>query len=225
MVEICMTLYSRVERITEIFDNLLKQTDQDFRINIFNNTDKLIEKDKRFDQSRISIINFSGYNIGPSCRFWVARMSKGNPIIFIDDDQILDDDFVEYHKAEFNKWGKDCILGHHTRRFIDGKYGRTQGKIPYGTRVDYIGTHGMVLDRNIIDTEDSLFNLEGGFKETCEDMYLCFLAKKRGIKLIRIERKVKQINDGRDQCLVVGKKKSGLLQILINSGYPLEKDL
>ncbi len=220
-----MTLYSRRERITEIFSNLLEQTDQDFRINIFNNTDKPIEKDKRFDPSRISIINFSGYNIGPSCRFWVARMSKGNPIIFIDDDQIFAKDFIMYYKAEFKKWGPNCILGHHTRRFKDGKYGRAQGKVAYGTPVDYSGTHGMVLDRNIIDTEDSLFNLQGGFKETCEDMYLCFLAKKRGMKIIKIDKKVKQVNDGKDQFLRVGKKKSGLLQLLIKRGYPLEKDL
>jgi hypothetical protein len=200
MIEIIMCSYSRPERLDLIGYQLLSQTYKDFNFTVWDNT-----KD----------------NIGSKARFVAAKQTTGNPIIFIDDDESMDEDFVEYMLKKYNE-NPDAIQGWFTRIFPFESYWDSFPYSPEGTEVDYVGTGGMILDRKIIDEED-LINIPPEF-EKVEDLYLSYLARKRGQKLLAVEPHIKIEVDGKDQFKNLGEYKEIAFNKLRQIGWKLLKD-
>lgn len=185
MIGICMCSYSRPERLPIIREQLKNQTVQWFNFHVWDNT-----------------IN----NEGSCARFKLVKEIKDNPIIFIDDDESLEPDFVEYMFEKYME-NPDAIQGWFTRIFIGNDY---WGSIPYsteGTEVDYVGTGGMILDRKIFDEESSLYDIPEEFRKV-EDLYLSYLARKRGQKLLAVAPHIKIEVDGKDQFRALGDYKN-----------------
>jgi len=204
--------------VPEIIKQLKAQTEQNFTLNIWNNSDHKLEID--FPKDRLRVIE-SKKNVGSLARFRLAKQTKGSPIIFIDDDQYLEKDFIDSCLDEFDLYGEKTILGFFTRIFLDENYWRNPpGDV--GEEVDYVGTAGMVLDREIIDEEPLLQNIPKLYQKI-EDLYLCHLARmKYGMKLRRIEARTHIIKDGLDQCDTIPKK--SLYQHLRGEGWELLRD-
>jgi hypothetical protein len=181
MTELIMASYSRPERLPIIRGQLAVQTDANFNFTVWDNTKE---------------------NLGSSVRFKVAKIVRGNPIIFIDDDESLEPDFVEYMVRKYREY-PDAVQGWFTRIFPGEVY---WGSIPYnaeGTEVDYVGTGGMVLDRKIFDEEPILQNIPPEYDKV-EDLFLSYLARKRGQKLLALAPHIKIVVDGKDQYKALG---------------------
>lgn len=208
-----MAVYKRIDRLPDLIDQLKNQTYQRFNLNIWNNSGKKLNIN--FSDKRLQVIN-SPNNVGSIGRFRLVPHTKGKCIIFIDDDLELQNDFIEYM---YKKWKEDpdSIQGWFTRIFVNGYW----SSIPYNiedTEVDYVGTGGMVLSRNIFDKEQSLQNPDWNFIKV-EDLYLCYIAWKNGIKCYAIEPHCKIIPDGYDQYKDLLEYKEQALNKLIEMGW------
>jgi hypothetical protein len=208
-IEVCIAVYQRYYRLPEIIRMLNEQTVQDFNLNIWNNSGQdLTPFVKDFPEDRLRI--FGGVsNGGSAARFKIVPETKGNCIIFFDDDETLDEDFVEYNYQKYKEYkdkGEKCILGWYTRTFVNDRYNPSFDNPPEGHEVDYIGTGGMVLDREIFDKEPELQNIPEPFDQT-EDLYLCYLARtKYGMTLRKLKQKCSIEVDGKDQFHGINKE-------------------
>lgn len=220
MIEVCIPVYQRPHRIPKLIKEFKNQTTDNFRLNFWNNTRKPLDI-KGFPKERIQVIDLNK-NVGSQAHFLLVPKTTGNPIIFLDDDESIAPDFVEYNYKQYLKFGKNCILGWWIRIFNRGKYNLAIRKCPYGAEVDFIGTGGMILDRGIFDREPILQNIPKPFAKV-EDLYLCYLARmKYKMKLIRILPKCKIIADGKDQFKDIDKQ--AIFIILCKRGWRLIKD-
>lgn len=225
MIEVCLCISTRIERLASIINNLKEQTNQNFHINIWNNSSLPIHHID-FPEHRTKIIH-SEENLGSKARFYLAKMTKSNPIIFIDDDLILTQDFIDFFYRQYLKFGKNCILGNHVRIFNNEHYWKSMlvdTAITHNIEVDYVGTGGMILDRWIIDHEDSLQNIPEPLNRV-EDLYLSYIARmKYNMTLLGIESKYEILYDGKDQFNQLYNYKQNAFQTLRNSGWKLLKD-
>ena len=204
-IEVCFLVYQRPERVPRILEQLKSQTIQNFKVNIWNNTKEDLDI-SNFPEDRIHVSD-SLENVGSKARFYLAKKTNGNPIIFFDDDEYLYPDFIEYHYNQYLKFGPKCILGYFTRTFNQESYWKSKGAL-YGQEVDYIATKAMVLDREIIDKEPLLQNIPEPFVKV-EDLYLCYLARmKYKMKMIKINPASRNIADAKDQWQTIDKEKA-----------------
>jgi len=204
-IEVCFVVYQRPERIPKILEQLANQSIQNFKVNIWNNSGKELDI-SNFPQDRIMVYTSMG-NVGSKARFNLAKETKGNPIIFFDDDQDLSPNFVEYNYRQYLKFGPKCILGWFTRIFNQESYWKSVGAV-YSQEVDYVATKAMIFDREIIDKEPLLQNIPKEF-EKVEDLYLCYLARmKHNMRMIKIEPYTREIPDGKDQWSKIDKEKA-----------------
>ena len=219
MLDICLVVYQRAPKVPEIIKQLNKQTNQDFNLNIWNNSIFPLDV-SQFPKDRLKIIH-SKTNRGSWSRFLLAKETYSNPIIFIDDDEELEPDFVEYYYQQWLKYGKDCILGGYTKRWQSGEYKNLISPVPVGQEADYVGTGGMILDREILRKENYFLDIEDKYK-IVEDTYLCYVARmKYNMKLISIEPKLKQIDDRQNQSKKLKEYKGIIWKELREKGWKL----
>lgn len=198
-VEIIMCSYSRPERLPLIRQMLANQTYKDFNFNVIDNT---------ID------------NKGSAERFRGVARVKGNPIIFIDDDESPAPDFVEYMVKQYDP---NAIKGWFTRIFPKESYWDSYAYNELGKEVDYVGTGGMILDRKIFDEDPELYNIPLEFAKV-EDLFLCYKARQKGLKLIAVEPHIKIEVDGKDQFSSLGDYKENAFKLLREKGWKLLKD-
>ncbi len=194
MLEVCLVKYSRPERVSLIEAQLKEQTYKKFHFNVWDNTKK---------------------NLGSVARFALARKTKGSPIIFIDDDENLDFDFVEYMLSVYEP---NTVKGWYTRVFEEESYWNSRGGT-VGEEVDYVGTGGMILDRAIIDD----LYVPGEFAKA-EDLYLSYVARQKGIKLVCVEPKCSIVVDGKDQYIDLADYKEDAFKELRKLGWKLKRE-
>lgn len=216
-IEVCFAVYQRPHRVPEILEQLENQTIQNFKVNIWNNSGEKLDCGS-FPEERLNIIN-SGVNQGSAARFKLVPLTNGNPIIFFDDDQNLERDFVEYH---YNLWKKNpnAMQGWYSRIFQQNDYWHSLRWLPEGTEVDYIGTGGMVIGREIFDKEPALQNIPAEYAKV-EDLFLSYSAKIRGMKLLSALPKCSIIVDEKDQYKRIVNYKDDAFRKLKMLGYPL----
>ena len=216
-IEVCFAVYQRPHRVPEILEQLKRQTIQNFNVNIWNNSGQELDI-SAFPADRIQVVD-SGKNEGSQARFRLVPKTKGDPIIFFDDDEELDDDFVEYHYWIYKP---NAIQGWWTRIFYH-YYWHSKHHLPAGTEVDYVGTGGMVLGRRIFDEEPILQSIPDQFAKM-EDLFLAFIAKQRRMKLISAEQKCRILDDGKDQFRGIAKEKDDAFAALRKEGFPLVEE-
>lgn len=214
-IEVCMAVWKRVERLPKLIDQLKNQTHKDFRLNIWNNSGEKLDVD--MDAQIID----SPENVGSIGRFLLVPKTSGRCIIFIDDDLDLQPDFIEYM---YEAWldNPDDLQGWFTRVFKSGYW----DSIPYNlenAEVDYVGTGGMVLSRDIFDDNPCLLNPPPEMIKV-EDLWLSYIARENGLKLYALEPHCKIESDGNDQYTGLIEYKEEAYQFLISKGWETIKD-
>lgn len=224
-IEVCIAVYQRYYRLPEIVEMLNAQTNQNFNLNIWNNTSfDLTAFLEKFPKDRLQVLG-TGKNEGSAARFKLVPKTKGSCIIFFDDDEEFGEDFIEYNYQQYKSYKEKekAICGWYTRTFVNDRYNPSADNPPEGYEVDYIGTGGMVLDREIFDLEPELQNIPEPFDKT-EDLYLCYLARmKYGMMLRKIGKKISIIVDGKDQFHGIDKEE--IYQRLRNKGWIILNDM
>lgn len=220
MLEVCLCVYKRHYRLPELMKQLRNQTYKDFRLNIWNNSDRFIDN-RNF--GKINLL-YQGKNIGSQARFRMVSKIGGDPIIFIDDDLALEKDFIEYNLGQWEKFGKNCVLGWYSKKWDEEDYHKDKAKLPETWFADYIGTGGMIIGREIFDKEPSLQNIPEKYAKV-EDLYLSYLARKNGMDLISIKPKCRIMHDGNDQYKALRQYKQEAFISLRKEGWKLLKDL
>lgn len=202
-VSICMASYSRPERLPLIKEQLKAQTMQDFEFLVWDNTAE---------------------NSGSQARFWLVKEAKGEAIIFIDDDETLQPDFVEYMWEEYKKHPKH-LLGWFTRRFQQESYWQSipQQYNYYGVEVDYIGTGGCIVSKKIFDNNPELYNIPPQFNKV-EDLYLSYVARREGYKLMAVDPHIKIEVDDKDQYFDLMNYKEEAFYLLRKKGFKTYAD-
>ena len=222
MIEVCICIFRRYNRINDIIGDLLTQTNQNFNVNIWNNSKFELDVSS-FPKERIRILG-EGKNIGSQARFRMVPMTTGTPIVFFDDDEALEPDFIQYHYEQYSQFGPNCILGWFNKIFLSANYWNAVLCSPRGAEVDYIGTGGMIIDRSIFDLEQTLQCIPEPFCRV-EDLYLSYIARmKYGMKLISIDKKCTIISDQKDQYGSLGEYKLRAFSLLQAAGWRLLKE-
>lgn len=178
----------------------------------------------RFDIRNIKWKVFGdGSNHGSPARFWLPLRTSNEIIIFIDDDQLPCRDFIGYMIEEYKK-RPNAIQGQKTKIFDRESYWNVKSFGRYGEEVDYVGTGGMVLNREIFH-DNRIQEIPMKFKK--EDLWLCYIGKMfYGKPLIKIESKLKSMKDGKDQGIVnsLASQKQQFFKDLRKMGWRIIKD-
>ncbi|MBW2991728.1 glycosyltransferase [Candidatus Woesearchaeota archaeon] len=217
-IPVVMCAYKRIERLKETMEMLDRQKGCNIRFYIWNNnkeyTSKIPNITKNF-KIRTKIYN-SKENIGGAGRFYMSKKiyeeGYSGPVIFIDDDTILNDYSIYRLVREYKP---DTIHSFFAFNFNRSYDDRTIVKS--GRDADYVGTGGMIVNNEVF--QDNNF-----FKEFdklprkykfIEDLWLCYWAKNRlGWKLKASHSPIYLEMDEKNQCKWVGKYKSEFLEYL-----------
>jgi len=199
MIEVCLALYQRFDRLPEILWQLLSQTNQNFNVNIWNNCEKNIDWKaiSFFPKERLRVEGI-GRNLGSCARFMLVKDVKGEVIVFIDDDLVFNNDFIEYNYKRYKEYNGEALCGWFSKVFDKDYRNPIEEQLKNGSEADYIGTPGCIVNKKLFDIDENLFNIPNEFIKV-EDLYLSYIARKHDFKLVSIDKKCYQINDGLGQ--------------------------
>lgn len=145
-VTIIMCTWKRIHQLPQTIGMLESQTNQNFTVHIWNNnySDK-DQIDKIVSSSNIPIeVTHWEDNVGGIGRFYAARKVTTPYVIFVDDDQIFDESFVE---TLLNEANPNTISGWWAWNMLEDYHHRTSTQI--GNIADYIGTGGMIVPSSV----------------------------------------------------------------------------
>lgn len=173
-IAIVMCTWKRTVVLHRTLKLLDIQSNKDFDLFIWNNNinkSQEIQDTVKMYNINISIIN-SKVNVGGIGRFYYARLLYKNyeKIIFIDDDQIFDNNFIK----DFNNIYKKKTITSWFAWKLNGSYFNRRRVTSVGD-CDYCGTGGMMIDATIFQDE-KLFNIPEKYKFV-EDLWLSYYAK------------------------------------------------
>jgi len=220
-IEICIPVFQRPQRVPVLLNNFNLQTEQDFNINIWNNSGEELDTGE-FPEDRLLIVS-SNRNLGSQARFFLVPLTKGNIIIFLDDDIDILPNFIEFYYKEYCKHGSNVALGWWTRRFDKESYFDCKMGKP-NEEVDYIATNGMILNRKVFDEEAILYNMSDKYAQV-EDLFLSYLLREKyNTKLITIKKMCKVFHDSKDQFRNLRKYKQIAFENLRDDGWKLLRE-
>ncbi len=218
-IEVCLPVYSRPERLPEILEQLKNQTIHNFNLNVWNNSGQKLDF-SGWPSDRLRLVD-SPQNLGSQARFYLVEKTTGNPIVFLDDDLELQPDFLEYNYQQYLKFGGRAVIGWYSRIFTTESYWRSRTASQPGLEVDYLGTGGMIINREIFDREKSLVKIPEKYCRV-EDLYLCFVARmKYGLELISIDPRCRIVLDDKNQFLSLADYKEEAFKSLRAAGWKL----
>jgi len=91
------------------------------------------------------------------------------------------------------------LLGWFTRIFNNEEYKKAIIFSKSGTEVDYVGTGGMVVSKELFINNSELYNIPEECSKT-EDIYLSYIARKSDYKLMAVEKHLDMLKDNKNQC-------------------------
>lgn len=221
---VCMCLYQRVHNLPDIIKALENQTYKKFDFCIWNNN---VEKRKEVAEIIVNttlniFIHHADKNYGSQARFWLTPKCTGNPIMFFDDDQIPHEDFVEYMLDEY-RLDPRAVKSWKSRVFTEESYWANSKGGEVGDEVDYLGTGGMVVGKELL-LDERVQNIPP-VCNSVEDLYLSFIARTfYNYSLIRIKRKVHKRKDKLNQYSKIKRQKELCFQELRKQGFTLLRD-
>lgn len=207
-IPVIMCVHMRPHLLKNTIRCLVAQTDQSFIFVIWDNTEgnwSVAEHvgDPGFDFA----IYGGGKNIGGIGRFFAAALlaNENDHVIFVDDDQIFNPDFVSTLKSEARP---DQISGWWAWRISgDDYFDRT--RCPLHSEADYVGTGGMVVP-TVVLLDKNLYSMLPAQYVQIEDLWLSrYFKSVHGGSLRRSTVSIKMIEAGKypDQWKRLGRRK------------------
>jgi len=220
-VPIIMCTWKRIERLPITLDCLKNQTYKNFEFYVWNNNSNIVDAvetllDTAYPDLKVHVYH-SDKNVGGFGRFMFAKrlIGKYKYVIFIDDDLELEDNVIECFMKERKL---KTIVAEWSWNFIpNSNYWNRRPTNP-GEQAHYCGTGGMILDISIFN-DPLLFNCPNKFWMMVEDLWLSWLASKRGwnlrkSQLVSKDINLREIDDGKNSYKSIIRKKSEFLQYL-----------
>jgi len=216
MTAIIMCTWKRINKLQQTIDLLNIQTNKDFTFFIWNNNSSIVNQvNKLTEQYKWIFVKHSPTNVGGIGRFYYAREinDKYDKIIFIDDDQIFKNTFVE---DMLNNYEVKTIKSWYSWTFNSDDY-FDRNKINNGENAHYCGTGICLIDSSAFNN-DELFNNIPSEYAFIEDLWLSYFVtnilnwKAKG--LIGVWGQIQK--DGKDQFSKLRNKKNEFLKYLIH---------
>jgi GT2 family glycosyltransferase len=212
-VAIVMCTWKRISRLKETLNLLSTQTYKNIKLHIWNNNfsqkENIQNIIKDYPNLNIEVLN-SEKNVGGIGRFLYAKkIAKEYPqIIFIDDDQVFNNKFVE----DFSKmYLPKSIISWFGWKMNGSYYNRT--RVNNFSECDYCGTGGMLIDSSVF-LDERLYEIPKEYI-FIEDLWLSYFAKyEHSYNLIGCSIDLKIIEDGNDQYVNLKKLKEEFYKLL-----------
>lgn len=183
-VPVVMCVWDRIENLERTVEQLEHQVGCLPHLHLWNNNWEARNSIERvIIDARIPIsVIHSHKNVGGFGRFYVARELAStrsmDPVIFIDDDQILSNDTLYTLIDEFRS---DTVTGVWAFRFLSTTNYWERTQVPAGGAADYVGTGGMIAPLRLF-LEPKLFECPRRFWFV-EDLWLSYVASTVGLRL------------------------------------------
>lgn len=192
-------LWQRLHNLPKILAALENQTDPNFSFLLWNNNYAIRSQVGDIcAQSRLSNFQIVHWkeNIYGYARFIAGKKTKGNPIIFFDDDQFPHTDFISYMVGCHKQYGARYLCSWWGRRIREELgYWRSPMAVP-GQFMNYSGTGGMVFDRMLLDDTDIVETWPDKYKSSCQDIWFsCIVYRKLRILGICVEKRLDHFPD------------------------------
>ena len=218
-IAIIMCTWQRIENYERTLKLLSIQNRKDFDFFVWNNN-KDISHDLKSISSNFStslniLIENSHENIGGFGRFKMASeiADKYDIIIFIDDDQIFNENMVNRF---FTEYDNNSLKSRWAWRFNGVNYTNRTKINKAGVKVHYCGTGGMVIPAWVFKRKE-IFEIPKEFL-FIEDLWLSFVCDhflKMDVISIEDNGFIKQIVDNKDQYKGLMNKKNIFMKYLI----------
>jgi glycosyltransferase involved in cell wall biosynthesis len=197
-IGIVMCTWKRISKLDETLKMLSKQTYKNFKFHIWNNNihekDQVTKIIEKYSNLQIEVYH-SSENIGGIGRFHYATKiaDKYSKILFFDDDQIFNNEFIE----DFDKLYKPKSVISWFGWKMNGSY-YNRSRVIDLKECNYCGTGGMLVDSKIF-LDKRILNIPKEFS-FIEDLWLSYFAKyEHFYRLYGCSIDLKIIEDGNDQ--------------------------
>lgn len=199
-ISLIIPTYNRFDALIETLDTLTKiefpHNSWEAVIVDDGSTDETENAVKKWlETSLINVRYFRQENAGPArARNLGAKEAKGKYLIFIDNDILVEPDFIKLHLESLQKNPNCWILGRiiNSEKLKETPFGRYRDDLhesfdEFQNTSDLSESEGMTA-ANVSMLKSEFLEL-GGFDEgfsiaSCEDLELAIRAKKRGIKIL-----------------------------------------
>jgi GT2 family glycosyltransferase len=168
---IIMCVHRRPQFLRGTLEMLRVQTDQDFFLIIWDNSEGIWNVASYLEGSGLNVkVLGTGRNVGGIGRFYAARDLGGEHrfAIFLDDDQVFGNDLVSTFRLEARA---GCLVGWWAWRIPGGDYFQ-RNRAGIGVEADYVGTGGMIAPLSLLRDPDLYRMLPDRFSRI-EDLWLC----------------------------------------------------
>jgi len=178
-IGVFLCVYNRLEFLPETLLQLNQQTFQDFNLHILNNNIKekvKVEEVVKTHKGELNIqIKHSDFNHGPMIRFYEAKISEYDYVVFLDDDEAFSKNMMEV----FNSEKSPCSMSSRvTSNFTDSFISRT--RVVKG-EAKYVGPGGLITDASIFRKPEFWDEWKPEYY-VIDDMWLSYFASKLGWK-------------------------------------------
>lgn len=124
-VSVIIPVYNSEKFINKCVDSVLEQNFQDYEIILINdgskdNSKEILDGYKEKYPEKITVIHQENMGVSKT-RNNAIKMAKGKYIMFIDNDDFLDKDYIEIFVKEIEKDDYDVVLGGYRRPNEEGK--------------------------------------------------------------------------------------------------------
>lgn len=217
-----MCTYIRFENLKMTLECLQKQTNQDFDFYIVDNSnrhDKLLGYLKKFGNGmNISVHNYNN-DFKQFARFLLARdlAEEGyEKIIFIDDDEVLPNTFIQECHDQYDPNSVKTFWGHMVENIYKKKI-----KLEKNEQGNYAGTGGLICHSSLF-LNDDFFDCPEEYW-IIDDLWLSFyILKFTDLKIQNLKTNINFIIDRKATCLTLGSLKQEFSEEFI---IPISKSL
>ena len=124
-VSIIIPVYNSEKYIKRCIDSVLKQTFKDYEVILIDdgstdNSKEILDEYKEVYPEKITVIHQENMGVSKT-RNKAIKMAKGKYIMFIDNDDYIDKDYIEVFVKKIEKDNYDVVLGGYRRPNKDGK--------------------------------------------------------------------------------------------------------
>jgi len=177
MIGVFLCVYHRLENLQQALSQLNSQTFKDFRLHILNNNFKdkdRVEKIVKDNKGNLDIrVKHFEFNQGPMIRFFEAKNSDYDFVVFLDDDESFAANMMDVFNKEKTPKTLAARVGANFRDNI-----HVRSSVAFGNS-KYLGPGGMIADASIFRMEEFWKTWKPEYY-VADDLWLSYFAFKNG---------------------------------------------